>query len=337
MNRRKARNLALFAAAVVVLIVGTRLWDMRALARLTPVVRAAASGPDAEALARHVRILAGRIGERNYAHPGALTGAERYIRGFLALNGYKDAPQEYKVRPPGMSAEVAMKNFIATVPAAAADAPVLVIGAHYDTAPGTPGADDNASGVAVLLELARRFKDKRGGAVELRFVAYGSEEPPFFGTVQMGSAFHAKALKAEGRAVLGMASLEMLGYYDDRPGTQTYPPPLSLFYPSRANYVGLVANLDSRAFLKRFAAAFDSKSTPKIVAALPGWVGEIKLSDHLSYWNEGFPAILVTDTSFLRYSHYHMSTDTPDRLDYARMADVTGGLEAAIESLRAGN
>ncbi len=334
MNRRKARNLALFAAAIAALIAGRRLWLMREISRLTPVVRAAPSGPAAEALSRHVEILAGKIGERSYAHPAALAGAERYIRGFLALNGYKDAPQEYRVTPPGMSDEVVMRNFIARVPGASPDAPVLVIGAHYDTAPGTPGADDNASGTAVLLELARRFRGRAGGKAELRFVAYGSEEPPFFGTELMGSAFHAESLKKENRAVLGMVSLEMLGYYDGRPGTQSYPFPLELFYPSRADYIGLVANLDSRAFLKRFAGAFETESTPKIVAALPGFIGEIKLSDHLSYWNRGFPALLVTDTSFLRYSHYHMATDTSEKLDYARMADVTDGLEKAIESLR---
>ena len=195
-------------------------------------------------------------------------------------------------------------------------------------------SDDNASGSAALLELARRFKGRKGGA-ELRFVAYGSEEPPFFGTKQMGSVFHARALKLEGRAVVGMVSLEMLGYYDDAEGTQTYPPLLSLFFPGQANFIGAVSDLSSRRFLKRFAKAFvPTLGLPVVAASLPGWITEIGLSDHKSYWDEGYPGIILTDTSFLRYSHYHMTTDTPEKLDYARLAAVVDGMEAAITALR---
>lgn len=276
-----------------------------------------------------MRALAGDIGPRHHGRPDALRAAERYVRESLAAPGY--AVQEQAYAAGGGQA----RNFIAALPGASSAGPVLVVGAHYDTVPGTPGADDNASGVAALLELGSRFRGREPGRVELRFVAFGTEEPPHFGGEEMGSVVHARSLKAEGREVLGMASLEMLGYYDERPGSQRYPPPLSLFYPDTADYIGLVSNLASRRFLKDFAAGFKPpRGTRAISAALPGWVGEIALSDNSSYWNEGFPAVMVTDTSFLRYPHYHAATDTPEKLDYARMADVVDGLEAAIERLR---
>lgn len=281
-----------------------------------------------------MRFLAGDIGLRNYAHPEGLQKAEDFVRKSLAAPGYAVAEQEYRVRPPN-APEALMRNFTVVVPGAKADAPVLVVGAHYDSAPTTPGADDNASGVAALLELARRFRGREGGALELRFVAYSTEEPPFFGSAQMGSGEHARALKAEGRAVAGMLSLEMLGVYSDAPRSQRYPAGLSLFFPDTADFIGLVSNLSSRAFLKRFVAGFKTpQGTKHIAASLPEFIRDIRRSDHACYWEQGFPAILVTDTSFLRYEHYHRMTDTPEKLDYRRMADVVDGLEAALESLR---
>lgn len=154
----------------------------------------------------------------------------------------------------------------------------------------------------------------------------------------MGSAFHAASLKAEGRRVEGMISLEMLGYYNAAEGSQKYPPFLSPFFPSRANFIGAVSNLGSRAFLRRFTRSFKPTNNLLVVAAsLPGWITEIGLSDHKCYWDEGFPGVILTDTSFLRYSHYHMTTDTPDKLDYSRMADVVNGLEAAISVMQEGH
>ena len=336
MTLRKARNLALFAAAVVVLLVGKRLWDMSALARVPLAKPMTTTVPAAARLEKHVRALAGEIGVRHYGRPESLKKAEDYVRTAFKSAGYTVVEQEYTVHPPN-AAQAVMRNFTVVVPASSPDAAVLVVGAHYDSAPETTGADDNASGVAAMLELARRFHGRSGGGVELRFVAYSTEEPPFFGSAQMGSAFHAKALKVEGRAVKGMLSLEMLGYYSDAPGSQKYPPPLSLFYPDRANFVGIVSNIGSRRFLKELVAGFKPpKGTKHISAALPGFIGEIGLSDHKCYWDEGFPAVIVTDTSFLRYPHYHLMSDTPEKLDYARMADVVDGLEAALEALRLG-
>lgn len=337
MTSRMMLKLALFAVFVVVALIALRLREMYSLARLPSPARAAPASPGEKRLAADVQALVGGIGPRNYAHPAGLARAEAFMKKSLIGAGYSVEEQPYVVRPPGMSIDVPMRNFIATLPGASSAAPVLVIGAHYDTALETPGADDNASGSAALLELARRFKGK-SGAVEVRFVAYGSEEPPFFGTKQMGSAFHARSLKAEGRAVLGMVSLEMLGYYDDAPNSQKYPPLLSLFYPSRGNFIGAVSNIRSRGFLRRFSKVFTPTNNLLVVSAsLPGWITEIGLSDHKCYWDEGFPALILTDTSFLRYTHYHMTTDTPEKLDYARMNDVVNGLEAAIVKLQSEN
>jgi hypothetical protein len=336
MKRRRLLKLGLFSVFAACAIAGLRALDTYRLARLPPPPRATPETAAEKRLAADVGILAGDIGPRNYAHPAALARAEAHMKSSLSRAGYTVEEQPYTVRPPGMSADVPMRNFIAVLPASNPGAPVLVIGAHYDTARDTPGADDNASGSAVLLELARRFAHQRPEAVEVRFLAYGSEEPPFFGTKQMGSVFHARALKAEGRPVVGMISLEMLGYYNDAPGSQKYPPFLSLFYPNRANYVGAVSDLSSRAFLRSFSKVFTPSKVPVVAASLPAWITEIGLSDHKSYWDEGFPGLILTDTSFLRYTHYHMTTDTPERLDYRRMADVVDGLEAAITTLRKG-
>lgn len=291
--------------------------------------------PDAATAARlrkTVEALAGTIGERHHNLPNALKAAEDYVRRELGP-GVRE--QEYPVVPPGWSKALVGRNFELVIPAAAADAPVLVVGAHYDSAPWTKGADDNASGVAVLLELARRLRGRGGGAVELRLVAFGTEEPPYFDTPQMGSVFHARALKAEGRAVLGMASLEMLGYYDDARGSQRYPRVISWFYPDVADFVGVVGTWgNSSAFLRRFAAGLRPPAGTRVIASrLPRLVPEINLSDNASYWDQGFPAVMVTDTSFMRYRHYHTMQDTPEKLDYARMADVSAGLEAAISSI----
>jgi hypothetical protein len=331
---RRVVKLLFVAVLAAGAVIGLRAWDMYTLARLPAPARPEPATAAEKRLAADVRVLAGEIGPRSYAHPAGLARAEAHVKRSFAAAGYQVVEQPYTVRPPGTSADIPMRNFIITVPASSSSAPVIVIGAHYDTALDTRGADDNASGTAALLELARRFHGKSGG-VELRFVAYGTEEPPFFGTKQMGSSFHARAIKHEGRLVLGMISLEMLGYYNDALGSQKYPPLLGFFFPSTANFIATVSNWGSSAFLRRLVAGFaPPRGTPVVSASLPGWITEIGLSDHKSYWDEGIPGVIITDTSFLRYPHYHMPTDSPEKLDYARMADVVDGLEAALTKMR---
>lgn len=200
----------------------------------------------------------------------------------------------------------------------------IVVGAHYDTVPGSPGADDNASGVAVLLELAGKLKN-------IRFVAFANEEAPYFLGPDMGSFVYARD---RGAGVRAMFSLEMLGFYRDTPGSQQYPAPLGLFYPDRANFIAFVSDLGARRLLRRSIAAFRKHAQfPSEGVAAPSIVPGVTWSDHWSFRKHGFPAIMITDTAFYRYPHYHLPSDTPEKLDYDRMARVTLGLAAMLEEL----
>jgi hypothetical protein len=194
----------------------------------------------------------------------------------------------------------------------------IVVGAHYDTVPGSPGADDNASGVAVLLELARLVPSG------VRFVAFANEEMPYFLGPEMGSFVYARE---RGGKVRAMFSLEMLGYYSDAPGSQSYPAPLGLFYPGRADFIAFVGDLGARRLVRESIRIFREKARfPSEGVAAPGFIPGIAWSDHWSFRKHGYPAVMITDTAFNRYPHYHRASDTPDKLDYERMARVTLGL-----------
>ncbi len=216
-----------------------------------------------------------------------------------------------------------------TVPAA----PQLVVGAHYDTVAETPGADDNASAVATLLELARALRGWKS-ARTLRLVFFPNEEPPFFFRGGMGSEAYARQLRVDGVGLRMMLSLEMLGYYDERPGSQRYPPGLKWFYPSTGDFIGLVSNVRSTQACRALKVAFEQSSTfPCHSLSAPGWTVIVGLSDHRSFWRQGYPAVMVTDTAFMRNPHYHQPTDTPDTLNYAKMARVALGIEGALRCL----
>ena len=203
---------------------------------------------------------------------------------------------------------------------------VVVIGAHYDAVDGSPGADDNASGVAALLAIARRIRDAKP-ARTIRLVAFINEEPPFFKTPQMGSYQYAKRAHDRGEKIVAMLSLESIGYYDPRPNSQQYPPPLSAIYPSTGDFIAFAGNLKSRALIKRCVASFRRHTDfPVESAALPEIIQEIGWSDQWSFWQFGYPAFMVTDTALFRNPHYHSGSDTPETLDYVRMARVTEGL-----------
>ncbi|HEX6529859.1 MAG TPA: M28 family peptidase, partial [Burkholderiales bacterium] len=190
----------------------------------------------------------------------------------------------------------------------------LVVGAHYDTVPGSPGADDNASGVAVLIELARLVPSG------VRFVAFANEEAPYFLGPEMGSFVYARERGAKVRA---MFSLEMLGYYSDAPGSQNYPAPLSMFYPERGDFIAFVGDLGARSLVRRSIESFRKHARfPSEGLAAPSFIPGIAWSDHWSFRKHGYPAIMITDTAFYRYPHYHRASDTPDKLDYERMARV---------------
>ena len=207
----------------------------------------------------------------------------------------------------------------------------VVVGAHYDTVPGSPGADDNASGVAVLIELARL-------GLPVRCVAFANEEPPYFLGPDMGSWSWAKRARDRGESVRAMLSLEMLGYYRDAPGSQRYPPPLGLFYPDRADFIAFVGDLGARRLVRRAIASFRKNAQfPSEGVAAPSFIPGVTWSDHWSFRDHGFPAIMVTDTAFNRYPHYHLPSDTAEKLDYERLARVTLGLAGVLRELAAEN
>ena len=277
-----------------------------------------------EELRRDVTELAERIGERNVAHPDQLEAASRYIATELGRAGLVPIPQEFTVRG------VPCRNLAAELPGTD---PIVIVGAHYDSALGTPGADDNASGVAALLALARRLARNRPAGHTVRLVAFVNEEPPFFRTREMGSVRYAEAARVRGDRIAAMLSLEMLGYYSDAPDSQRFPPPLGIFYPTRGDFIGFVSDADSVSLVRRVTGAFrDHAAFPALGAALPDGAAA-GLSDHWAFWQIGVPAIMVTDTAMLRTPHYHEVTDRAATVDFERTARVVEGLEAVVRDL----
>ena len=281
----------------------------------------------AVALQRHVNVLAGDIGERNVLHPAALHEAADYIERQWAIRGCAVKRQDYLVRG------VQCANIEAALPGSVEPGEIIVLGAHYDTVPGSPGADDNASGVAALLEMMFLLQ-AFAPLYTMRCVAFVNEEAPFFFRGDMGSLRYARAARLRGDRIRLMLSLEMLGYYRDEPGTQAYPPLLRYFYPSSGNFIGFVSNRRSAQRLRWLTDAFQASSDFLLQsAALPWWVPGVALSDHSSFWRDGYPAVMVTDTAYLRNPHYHTAHDVPATLDYGRMAAVTLGLAGSVASL----
>jgi Zn-dependent M28 family amino/carboxypeptidase len=279
----------------------------------------------AAALEHHVRELAGNIGERHVYRYEALQTAAAYVRAQLG-DGAKEHGSEVAGRT--------VSN-LELVVGGDRSRGALVIGAHYDSAPGCPGADDNASGVAVVIELARLARE-RPPAAEVRFVAFVNEEPPYFQTAQMGSLVYARQLKANGVDVRGMVSIESVGYYTDAPRSQVYPPPFHLFFPDRGNFLGMVSDFASFRLLRQAAAAFRRATRLRLIASpAPADVPGVGWSDHWSFWQQGYRALMVTDTVPYRNPHYHTSRDTPDTLGYQRLAAATRGLWGVVERLTA--
>ncbi|HEX8408596.1 MAG TPA: M28 family peptidase [Thermoanaerobaculia bacterium] len=229
--------------------------------------------------------------------------------------------------------EIQVANLIHEIRGTTRPNEIVVIGAHYDSVETTPGADDNASGTAGLLALARHFANAKP-ARTLRFVAFVNEEPPHFQTQAMGSWRYAKRCRERKENVVAMLSLEMLGYYRDERGSQQYPPPLAALYPDTANFIAFAGNIKSRALVKQTVAAFRARTKfPAEAAVLPELIPQAGWSDQWSFWQFGYPALMVTDTALFRNPHYHGPSDKPDTLDYERMAMVVEGLIGVVEEL----
>lgn len=286
----------------------------------------------AEALRRDVTYLAGELGTRSVWRPNKLQTAAEYIIKEMTAAGLVATTYTYEVY--GVTCAIVEAEVRGTTRLEE----IVVIGAHYDTVEGTPGADDNASGVAGLLALAR-LAAQRGPAMRaVRFVAFPNEEPPFFQTAQMGSWVYARQCRARGDHIVAMLTLEMLGYYTDEEGSQAFPPLLGpvlrQFYPTRGNFIGFTANMRSIRLLRRVVGTFRRAAQfPAEGAVLPLSISG--LSDNWAFWQEGYAAVMVTDTAMFRNPHYHAPSDLPETLDYARMARVLSGLDAVIKDLSA--
>jgi Zn-dependent M28 family amino/carboxypeptidase len=213
---------------------------------------------------------------------------------------------------------------------------MLIVGAHYDSVPGCPGANDNASGVAGLLEIARLLAVHKP-ARTVRFVAFVNEEPPFFRSDDMGSRVYARRCAERGEQIVGALVLETIGCYTDAPRSQHYPFPFNLFYPSTGDFIAFVGNVSSRDLVRRCVGSFRSHAAfPSEGGGVPGWITGVGWSDHWSFWREGYPALMVTDTAPFRYPHYHTPEDTLDKIDFERMARVVEGLSHVVTDLAEG-
>lgn len=271
-------------------------------------------------LQEHVHRLAVEIGDRNVFRYAALLESACYIEEAFQGNGWSTRRQEFDVEGKRVC------NIEATVVAAPRGNHIVVVGAHYDTVLGSPGANDNASGVAAVLELARLLRH-HPFVHSLRLVAFVNEEPPFFRTRLMGSCVYAHSLRQRRENAVAMLSIETIGCYSSVHGSQKYPFPFGLFYPSAGNFIGFVGNPASRSLVRHCVGTFrDHTSFPSEGLAAPAWVMGVGWSDHWAFWKEGYQAVMVTDTALFRYPHYHSAYDMPHALDFASMARVVVGL-----------
>ena len=276
-------------------------------------------------LAGDVGQLAQTIGERNVLlHPQALSAAAAFIERSFQSVGL--APQSQSFTADG----VACRNIEVEVRGSGRPAEIVVIGAHYDSIVDSPGADDNASGVAALLALAGFFAHAPQERT-IRLVAFANEEPPYFGE-KMGSGFYARRSRARGERIAAMLSLDSVGFYSDADHSQRYPLGLGLFYPSRGNFVAFVGNLQSAGLVREAIGAFRSAAAlPSIGAGLPGIIPGVAWSDQFVYWKEGYPAIEITDTAPYRNPAYHTKGDT--RVDLPRLAKFVSGMRRVVETV----
>jgi Zn-dependent M28 family amino/carboxypeptidase len=275
-----------------------------------------------------IAFLSHDIGSRSYVEHAKLERSAAFIEEQFKKYGCKSQKQPFRVE--GHT----YYNIFTEIHGTGSSDEILVIGAHYDTVSGTPGADDNASGVAGMLELSRLIQDNPIANTAC-LVAFCLEEPPFFRSRNMGSYVFAKSLKKYNRKVMGMISLEMIGYFRSGSGSQYYPLPFfRFFYPKTGDYIAFVGNLSSRAFTKRFEAIFkkvsslhcESLNTTSLVVG-------IDFSDHRSFWHFNYPAFMITDTAFYRNPNYHGPGDTGDTLDYEKITELVLGMYKTLSSI----
>jgi Zn-dependent M28 family amino/carboxypeptidase len=330
---RSFLRVSVIGIALLAVVVGAAAWYSLALpGRSHTGALAPMTGDEREIagrLRRHVVAVASV--PHNVAHYAALEQSARYIEQTLENLGYSIERQTFSTEGQ------AVRNIEVTRKSGSAGAPSLVIGAHYDSFRDSPGANDNGTGVAAVLELARLLKDWQPNALDIRFVLFVNEEPPYYRTADMGSWRYAKRLSEQGAPIYGMISLETLGAFYDQADTQHYPPPFGLVFPTTANFIAMVGMTGSRTFLHKVVGSFRSHTAFPTIGgvASDALVPGIGWSDHWSFAGFNFPAIMITDTALFRYRHYHRPSDTPDKVDYDKLARITKGIERVIRSLAA--
>lgn len=304
----------------------------------------------AKRLQHSIEILAGALGARSLTSaPEHLEVAAQHIESELRQFGYQIETQEYAVTSPevketedlahqaGNTAVALMgkksHNIIATLKGSQHADEIIVVGAHYDSVFDCPAADDNASGVATLLELARTMAKESPGRT-IRFVAFTNEEPPFFRSPDMGSTHYADLCASRKEKIVAMLALETLGYYSDEAGSQKYPGPIGWFYPDKGNFLAFVGNLDSSTLVHQCVGAFrESTKFPSEGLVAPELIPGIDFSDQLGFWQNSYPGVMVTDTAFLRNPFYHTQNDTADKVDYDKLARIQSGLLCVVRKL----
>jgi hypothetical protein len=271
-----------------------------------------------------VETLSVKIGRRNFGSYQNLVAAKDFLNTELEQAGYTVREQKYTIEGKDFS------NLEVEIPGSSRADEILVIGGHYDSAFNSPGANDNATGAAAVLALAREFVGTKPLRT-LRFVEFTNEEPPYFWTKHMGSLVYAQAAKEREEKIVGMFSLETLGYFTDKANTQKYPPPLSLIYPSQGDFIGFIGDIDSRELLRNTIRSFRAQAKfPSEGAALPSSIQGVGWSDQWSFWQQGYQALMITDTAPFRYPHYHTAEDTLDKIDFEKLSRVTYGISKVI-------
>ena len=280
-------------------------------------------------LRNHVQFLASSIGQRN--SDLSLEQALGYIKKTMKANGYESIEQPFEIGPQKF------KNLECTLKGSNDSNEVLIVGAHYDSVVGSTGANDNGSGVAATLELARLFAKKKF-PLTVKFVFFTNEEPPYFRTREMGSYAYAQYCKEHNYKIKGLIVLETIGYYTDTPNSQKYPLGLDSGYPTTGNFIAFVGNEDSKKLVQGAIASFRSGCKfPSEAIAAPNWIMGVDWSDQYWFWKEGVPAVMITDTALYRYRYYHTMQDTPDKLVYSSFARVVSGLAKVIEAQASGS
>ena len=287
----------------------------------------------------HVGVLGGEIGERNIWTPEALKAAAAYVEQSLSDLGYASERQEYELSVSTFNAPATetgltrVANIDATRRGTIKDDEIIVVGAHYDSVRGSPGANDNATGVAAMLEIARILKNERP-ARTIRYVAFVNEEPPFFQSDLMGSVVYAKRCRQRHERIVAMVTPETIGCYFDEKGTQKYPALLGMFYPKVGNFIAFVGESSAAPLVERCVECFRRHTKfPSEGGAAPASIEGVGWSDHWAFARQGYPALMITDTAPFRYPHYHTADDTPDKVDYDRTARVVAGIARVVREL----